>query len=647
MPRHGQLAETGRILSLALLLAIGAAGADAQTGADNNAAGKRTAANDAGAAKPAADTKTEAGAAPSSPDNVAATDANAAVDGAANGSDVAPIAPPAGPVVTAVREKLTLGLDKRTVHKDDAESLATFYGEHPGVALWVDQNGFTASGKLIVDEIRKGPDWGFEADDFVLPETPSAGATTDALADAELKISIAALRYARFARGGRLTPRKISRILDVEPPVRDPKRVFGMLVRSETPDTVLRDLHPKHEQFERLRQAYLKARAPVAPAKPIDPALKVKLPTKGPTVRPGKEHKDIVLLRKRLKVPAEADVKETLLDPKLKDALKAFQKKHGVAASGSLSRATRRALNKEGAQKRPKRKQSVARLRINMEKWRWMPEDLGHYHVWNNVPEFYARVLKGNDVVFKEKIIAGQPSWATPVFSADMEYIIFNPSWGVPNGIKTRELLPRLRKAGGGGFFGLFGGGGGNVIRAYGLKVSKNGRPVDPDSVNWSAVDIRSYSFTQPPGGKNPLGYVKFRFPNKHAVYMHDTIERNLFAKSQRALSHGCMRVQNPGRLAEVLMYEDQGWSAQRTKRARSRGESITLQKKVPVHTTYMTAVVDENGRVSTFGDLYGHDRRIARALGQPMSFDSPRSESAWRPDDGSTRPKEEKEEEV
>ncbi len=210
------------------------------------------------------------------------------------------------------------------------------------------------------------------------------------------------------------------------------------------------------------------------------------------------------------------------------------------------------------------------------------------------------------------------------MFSAKMEYIIFNPSWGVPNGIKTRELLPRLKKAGGGGFFGLFGGGGGNVIRAYGLKVSKNGRPVDPDSVNWSAVDIRSYSFTQPPGGKNPLGYVKFRFPNKHSVYMHDTIEPNLFSKAHRALSHGCMRVQNPGKLAEVLLHEDQGWSPQRVKRARSRGENITLQKPVPVHTTYMTAVVDENGKVSTFGDLYGHDRRIARALGQPMTFDAP-----------------------
>ena len=630
MPRHGHLANVGRGLSLALLLAFGTTAVDAQTGPASSGAQGRTAANDTGATKQTANTRGETGDAGSTatplPANVAATDPAA---GTAAGSEAVAQSPPAGPIVTAVRETLAAKLDKKTVHKDDAEALTEFYGEHGGPPLWLDTNGLTKAGKALVAEIRKGPDWGFEADDFLLPDMPAAGASTDALAYVELQLSIAALRYARFARGGRLTPRAISRILDVNPPVKDPKQVLGMLSRIETPDTLLRDLHPKHEQFERLRQAYLKARAPTEPPKPIDPALKVKLPTKGPTVRPGKEHQDVVLLRKRLKVPAEAGVNETLLDPKLKDALKAFQKKHGLTASGSLSKATRRALNREGEKKKPKRKQNVARLKINMEKWRWMPEDLGHLYVWSNVPEFYARVVKGNDVVFKEKIIAGLPNWATPMFSAKMEYIIFNPSWGVPNGIKTRELLPRLKKAGGGGFFGLFGGGGGSsVIRAYGLKVYKNGRPVDPDSVNWSAVDIRSYSFTQPPGGKNPLGYVKFRFPNKHSVYMHDTIERNLFSKAHRALSHGCMRVQRPGKLAEVLMYEDQGWSQQRVKRARSRGESITLQKPVPVHTTYMTAVVDENGTVSTFGDLYGHDRRISRALGQPMSFDAPRPQS-------------------
>ncbi len=171
-----------------------------------------------------------------------------------------------------------------------------------------------------------------------------------------------------------------------------------------------------------------------------------------------------------------------------------------------------------------------------MERWRWMPENLGRVNVQNNIPEFMTRVYKGDEVIFKERIVVGLPAWATPVFSADMEFVGFNPSWGMPDGIKMRELQPRLKAIGGSDFFSqLFGGGGGGgaAIRAYGLNVYRGGRQIDPDSVDWSKEDVRNYSFVQPPGGKNPLGIVKFRFPNKHDVYMHDTIERDAVRAGQ------------------------------------------------------------------------------------------------------------------
>jgi L,D-transpeptidase YcbB len=261
-----------------------------------------------------------------------------------------------------------------------------------------------------------------------------------------------------------------------------------------------------------------------------------------------------------------------------------------------------------------------------MEKWRWMPEDLGSPYIMNNVPEFQTRFVKDGKELFKERIIAGLPEWATPMFSSQLEFVIFNPSWGVPDGIKVRELMPRIKKAtGGDSFFDLFsgdGGGGARVLKAYGLVAYRNGQKVDPNSVNWNNTDIRSFSFTQPPGGQNPLGMVKFRFPNKHDVYMHDTTQRSLFSQSYRALSHGCIRVQNPRRLAEVILNEDRGWSPERVGQAVSFSADITLEKKIPVHVVYFTAMVDDAGKVSTFGDIYGHDSRISKALGRSMSFD-------------------------
>lgn len=589
-----------------------------------------------------------------SPDTSAATTApQAGSQPAATPSTAAAPAPApnADAAVAAVRTKLADTAFAAKYHADDIAAAAAFYSERSGGALWAGKDGFNAKATALVAEIAKAPDWGLETKHFDVPAAPAAGAAADAQADAEAKLTLAAMTYVRHARGGRVNPRALSRILDVDPQIKDPKTVIADLAQSDAPDAVLRGSHPKHEQFERLRLALLKARGPVEPDAPVDPALKVKLPA-GKSIKAGSEHADIALLRQRLKVPAEAGEKETLLDPKLSEALKAFQFQKGIAASGNLTGATRTALNQEGeATKKQTPEQNVQRLLINMEKWRWFPENAGSTYVWSNVPEFYARVINDGKEIFKEKIIAGQPEWATPTFSAEMQFVIFNPSWGVPDGIKQRELMPRLKKAGGGGFFDqLFGGSGGGsgVLKAYGLTAYKNGKAVDPDSIDWSSTDIRNYSFTQPPGAKNPLGIVKFRFPNKHDVYMHDTTQRELFAQSYRALSHGCMRVQNPMKFAEILLNEDKGWSPEQVSQARGSSGDITLDKHIPVHVTYFTAIADDNGKVSYFSDLYGHDNRISSALGgKPMNFDVPREKddtietAAADPvvDDGTTDP--------
>jgi murein L,D-transpeptidase YcbB/YkuD len=275
----------------------------------------------------------------------------------------------------------------------------------------------------------------------------------------------------------------------------------------------------------------------------------------------------------------------------------------------------------------------LARILVNMERWRWLPTNLGDFHVWNNVPEFLTRVVRRGDTVHTDKIVAGQPEWATPAFSADMKMIVFHPSWGMPEGIKRKELLPRLRDSSqGGGLLSLFTGNKSSraLLEHYKLQVTYQGRPVDPDKVDWSTANISAYEFRQPPGPSNPLGTLKFMFPNKHDVYMHDTTasERDLFARPFRGYSHGCMRVADPRRLAVILLAQDKGWSEQQVQDLLDGGATteVKLSTRIPVHMTYFTAMVDRQGNLQTFGDLYGLDTRMGAILfGTKVPFVTPR----------------------
>ena len=481
-------------------------------------------------------------------------------------------------------------------------------------------------------EISRAENWGLPAAAFDVPSPAISGLTPEAAADAEIQVALAVLKYARFARGGRINPASISQLMDQKPKLVPPKTVLTEIAAADKPDAYLTSLQPKHPQFEALRQMLIKLRGgevkeEVAPTE--DPALSVQLPM-GRIIRPGGTDPQVALLRQRLKAPASDPMMDNVYDDQLQAAVKAFQSSKGLTPDGIVGNGTRQVLN--GGPKPAAVSQTndskVERILINMERWRWLPVDMGEFHVWDNVPEFLTRVVKSNNVIHTDEIIVGQPSWPTPVFSADMKTVVFRPSWGVPDGIKSKELAPLLRKSSGGaGFFGIFGGGysAQAVLDAYDLKAYANGRQVDPNSVDWSSVDIRRFSFQQPPGPKNVLGDVKFLFPNSHDVYMHDTPERNLFGKSFRALSHGCMRVHEPRRLAEVLLAEDKGWSADKVQSMFSSGGEVALAKHIPVHVTYMTARVDENGKLQTYGDFYGLDGRTAAALtGKSIRFEQP-----------------------
>jgi len=491
----------------------------------------------------------------------------------------------------------TLARDK-SLPEEDRAGLDAFYESRGNAPLWIAKSGFNLKAKVAIDEIRRAAQWGLEPSDFVVPKMAQASDSAadlsrDELAAAEIKLSAAVVKYSNYARGGRIADPATMLVsyLDRKPQTIEPKKVLEGIAAAEDPADFLRKENPRHAQFEKLRQKYLAMIG--GAATPDEPRI-----PEGPKLIPGKSHPQIVTLRARLGVPAAPGDAPEFYDEGLEAAVRDFQERNGIKADGVVSASTRAALN--GSEK-----PSPRRILANMEQWRWMPRSLGDIYAWVNIPEFTLRVVKNGKVIHTERVITGQTDKQTPVFSHAMETVVIHPNWGVPASIMVKELWPGLAR-------------GGNPIARQGLRMSQGGRVIDPMSVNWGTADIRNFDVVQPPGPSNVLGVVKFLFPNKHQTYMHDTPTKNLFNEAQRTFSHGCMRVRNPVRLAEIVLAEDKGWTPQQVADLIKNGpenNQIALDGKINVHITYFTAWVDDAGEVQYAKDVYGHEQRIALGL--------------------------------
>lgn len=417
------------------------------------------------------------------------------------------------------------------------------------------------------------------------------------LAQFDIAMTAATLKLALEISGGQFEPNRLSRYNDIAPERVDVGQALKVLAWTPFPEAYLNNLMPKHEAYGLMKAELAKLRA-----SRIKPAYE-KI-AEGKSVKAGSSDSRIPIVRDRMQALGFLGSEEGTIDPEfsskldadLSAALKKFQKSVKLRQTGMLDMATVKNLNRDTSQK------DIQRLVYNMERLRWLPKNLGKRFVFVNQPAFEVRVMDRGNEVWRSKVIVGKPLNQTSAFHDELETVVFNPSWGVPQSIIVNEYLGKLRRDP-------------SYLDRQGFKViAPNGKVIPSSDIDWAAYGDRPpFGVQQPPGKGNALGELKFLFPNKHAIYMHDTPTKNLFAEQVRTFSHGCIRVQNPREFATAIL----GWErAKVDKETDSRkSQTVALAQKIPVHITYFSAWPDSTGKINYFNDMYERDETMEKAL--------------------------------
>jgi len=457
----------------------------------------------------------------------------------------------------------------------DREALSAYYAKAQRPLIWARDGVWSPAASGAMERLRAADEDGLDPDDYALPDRGlRKDATPAQWAKADVKLSLAAIRYARDARGARIDLARISALVTPKLSLPAVDEVLSRVSAAGDAGGALESYNPPHAGYRALKERLAQLRE----SHPSQPS--VRLP-KGPTLRVGMKDPRVPLIRARFNLAKDSD-NQTIYDERVASAVAAFQKEKGLPNTGVLNPQTVAALSG------PSVAQRQSELIANMERWRWLPADLGQRHIMVNVPEYRLQVVEGRNVVHQARVIVGKEQSQTPIFSENMKYLVVNPSWTIPPSIMKKEILPALANDP-------------YYAARKGYKIIRRGDRI---------------SVQQPPGERNALGFVKFMFPNQHAVYLHDTPNRNLFAAGKRAFSHGCVRVDKPFELAEEIMGKDGKWTEEKLRGLIGKGERyVNLTNPLPVHLTYFTLAVDEKGEVKRFDDIYGLDRKVRAAL--------------------------------
>jgi murein L,D-transpeptidase YcbB/YkuD len=483
-------------------------------------------------------------------------------------------------VAEKVRDLLAGKSAKYQDRKKERDAVEAFYRDRGFAPLWIENGQANSRAASTIAYFKTADADGLEPTEYVSPEL-KAGLEPEALADAELKLTNAALTYARHAAIGRVSFTRISNDIYYDQDVPEPAAILAKLALSNNTADVLASYLPQHPAYKALKAKYAEARAKTGETGPA------RIPN-GPALKLGKDvvqDPRVPLLRERLGIKENAN--DTTYDKTVADAVKKYQADKKLTANGVLNQATIDTING------PRRDKDAEVIFVNLERWRWLPHDLrGNTYVMVNIPDYSLKIVSNSKEYWKTRIVVGKPGMPTPIISPDMKFITVNPTWNVPPSIIANEYLPALRQDP-------------NALSRIGLRLEQN-----------KDGTVRIF---QPPGEGNALGRIRFNFPNKFLVYQHDTPDKQLFAQDKRAFSHGCMRVQNPLTYAEKLLsiqLPSQGYSEERIKKMLGTSEiNIDFPKALPVHLTYQTAFVDEDGKLQIREDVYGRDARLLQAL--------------------------------
>jgi L,D-transpeptidase YcbB len=513
-----------------------------------------------------------------SPDGEAAAPAAAEVPPPAGGDPTVgktAATPTVDPVAERLRELVTTRLD-RYMDRKYRQAVEAFYAARNFAPLWVDNGAPSERAKAVIARLQQADADGLDPSDYRVPDF-AAATGPDAAADVELKLTATVVTYARHAQAGRVHFSRVSADIIYNLVYPEPADVLTNLAEAKDAGEALGSYNPPHAAFKALKAKLAEARAHRGESGPGRVSA-------GPTLRPGMQDARVPLLRDRLQV--EGDPNNTTYDKPLAEAVRRFQREHDLSATGSLNQATVETLNG------PRRDRDADIIIANMERWRWLPRDLGKAYVMVNLPEFTLRVINHGSLAWRTKVVVGKPSMPTPLLSEPMRFITVNPTWNVPPSIVQNEYLPALQQDP-------------TALERIGLKVDYN-----------RDGTVHVY---QPPGDRNALGRIRFNFPNKFLVYQHDTPDKSLFSQERRAFSHGCMRVENPLKYGEVLLSiasPKEGYTAERLHRMFGSAEqNIDFVTPIPVHLTYQTAFVDDNDKLQIREDIYGRDARLLSIL--------------------------------
>ena len=493
--------------------------------------------------------------------------------------------------------------------------LPSFYERRLYRPAWSDRRGPTGLARDLVGALRRADLEGLRSEDYHLAgiEALLAAVRTDAKrgpaitpdrwAELDLLLTDAFLVYGAHLLAGRVNPETLSPEWLANRRSADIAAVLETALASRNIAAALDTLVPLREGYRRLRDALARYRSVAATGGwPRIPD--------GVTLARGDHGPAVAALRERLRLEGDlgpaGEPEAALYDEPLEQAVKKFQRRHGLTADGAVRARTRADLNVRVERR-------IEQLELNLERWRWLPKDLGRRYIIVNIANFELDVVDGDSVVLAMRVVVGRLYNRTPVLSDTVRYLVLNPYWHVPRDIAAGELLLKARHDR--SYFAR------NKLRVF-RNSGSDAREVDPKTVDWSAITPAAFPFRlrQDPGPLNALGRIKFMFLNKYNVYLHDTPARPLFEETQRDFSHGCIRIQQPIGLAVYLLRQDPRWSRDSLQHALDDAvdRTVPLPEPMPIHLLYWTAWADWDGTIQFRRDIHGRDAPLLKALRAP-----------------------------